>query len=148
MRKFLGMVGLCLLTQAGAETASTEDVGKLLVDEFINELVTLQGDFEQALLDADGQLVEKTAGTLEIQRPGRFRWSYTEPYEQWLVADGLNVWSYDVDLEQVTVKPQAQALANTAAPTAPSINSSTREATSRKTRAGYGWPPRIPRAAF
>ena len=40
---------------------------------------------------------------------------YDEPYEQWLVADGLNVWSYDVDLAQVTVKPQAEALANTPA---------------------------------
>ena len=31
------------------------------------------------------------------------------------MADGLNIWSYDVDLEQVTVKPQAEALANTPA---------------------------------
>jgi outer membrane lipoprotein carrier protein len=31
------------------------------------------------------------------------------------VADGLNVWSYDVDLEQVTVKAQAEVLANTPA---------------------------------
>ena len=32
-----------------------------------------------------------------------------------LVADGLNVWSYDVDLAQVTVKPQSEALSNTPA---------------------------------
>ena len=32
-----------------------------------------------------------------------------------MVADGLNVWSYDVDLAQVTVKPQAKALSNTPA---------------------------------
>ena len=56
-----------------------------------------------------------STGTLDIQRPGRFRWAYNEPYEQWLVADSLNVWSYDVDLAQVTVKPQAEALANTPA---------------------------------
>ena len=31
------------------------------------------------------------------------------------MADGLNVWSYDVDLAQVTVKPQADMLANTPA---------------------------------
>jgi outer membrane lipoprotein carrier protein len=31
------------------------------------------------------------------------------------VADGVNIWSYDLDLEQVTVKPQAEALANTPA---------------------------------
>ena len=55
------------------------------------------------------------AGVLEISRPGKFRWTYVEPYEQWLLADGLNIWSYDVDLAQVTVKPQAEALANTPA---------------------------------
>ena len=95
--------------------AAEIDTGQQLVDDFVTNVVTLQGDFEQALIDADGQVVDRTTGTLEIQRPGQFRWSYIEPYEQWLVADGLNVWSYDVDLEQVTVKPQAEALANTPA---------------------------------
>jgi len=92
-----------------------EDAGRRYVDNFVADVVTFQGNFEQALLDADGQVIDKTTGTLEIQRPGQFRWSYIEPYEQWLVADGLNVWSYDVDLAQVTVKPQASALANTPA---------------------------------
>jgi len=95
--------------------AAEVDTGRQLVDDFVTNVVTLQGDFEQVLIDADGQIVDRTTGTLEIQRPGRFRWSYIEPYEQWLVADGLNIWSYDVDLEQVTVKPQAEALADTPA---------------------------------
>ena len=91
-----------------AQTVADEGDGRRLVDDFVQNIVTLYGSFEQALLDADGQLIERTSGILEI-------WSYTEPYEQWLVADGLNIWSYDVDLEQVTVKPQAEALANTPA---------------------------------
>lgn len=95
--------------------AAEVDTSRQLVDDFVTNVVTLQGDFEQVLIDADGQIVDRTTGTLEIQRPGRFRWSYIEPYEQWLVADGLNIWSYDVDLEQVTVKPQAEALADTPA---------------------------------
>ena len=106
-----------LITAAGhglAADAETDD-GKQLVDSFVNDVVTLSGRFEQSLIDAEGRVLETTRGTLEIQRPGRFRWAYTEPYEQWLVADGLNIWSYDVDLEQVTVKPQADALANTPA---------------------------------
>ncbi|MDA0705405.1 MAG: outer membrane lipoprotein chaperone LolA [Proteobacteria bacterium] len=89
--------------------------GARLVAEFVNEMATLQGRFEQSLLDADGEVIERTSGTLEIQRPGQFRWTYTEPYEQILLADGLNIWSYDVDLAQVTVKPQQEALANTPA---------------------------------
>ena len=65
--------------------------------------------------DKLGDLLERTSGNLQIQRPGQFRWTYTEPYEQQLVADGLNIWSYDVDLAQVTVKSQREALANTPA---------------------------------
>lgn len=92
-----------------------EDAGKRLVEEFVLDVKTFQGRFDQSLLDANGQVVEVTSGSLEIQRPGQFRWVYVEPYEQWLIADGLNIWSYDVDLEQVTVKPQTRALANTPA---------------------------------
>lgn len=86
-----------------------------LVEDFLRDIQTLSGRFEQSLVDADNQLVEESSGTLEIKRPGQFRWAYDEPYEQLLVADGLNVWSYDVDLAQVTVKPQAEALSNTPA---------------------------------
>lgn len=89
--------------------------GEELVEAFVTEVVTFSGEFEQTLIDPDGRILETTTGTLEIQRPGRFRWVYAEPYEQWLVADGTNIWSYDIDLEQVTVKPQADALANTPA---------------------------------
>lgn len=100
---------------APAAAASLDDRGRELVGDFVTDVETMQGRFEQSLMNAEGELLEVTRGTLEIQRPGRFRWSYTEPYEQMLVADGLNVWSYDVDLAQVTVKPQAEALANTPA---------------------------------
>ena len=94
---------------------TTYDAGQQLVNAFVADVTTFSGRFEQSLIDAGGDIVEVTSGTLEIQRPGKFRWSYVEPYEQVLVADGLNIWSYDVDLAQVTVKPQAEALSNTPA---------------------------------
>lgn len=94
---------------------SVDEHGKRLIDEFVDDIDTFSGSFEQVLLDASGEVLERTTGTLEVSRPGKFRWSYIDPYEQWLIADGLNIWSYDVDLEQVTVKPQAEALANTPA---------------------------------
>ena len=112
--KILTLTALLASTGAIAQDAQ-DDVGERLVKDFITRVTTLQGNFEQSLISADGELVEQTTGTLEIERPTRFRWSYEEPYEQWLVADGLNIWSYDLDLEQVTVKPQAEALANTPA---------------------------------
>jgi outer membrane lipoprotein carrier protein len=112
-------VVLCMCALAIAPAAwsqrQVDDLGQELVDRFLTEVITLEGSFEQSLIDAGGEVVERTSGTLEVERPGRFRWAYTEPYEQWLIADGVNVWSYDVDLAQVTVKPQAEALANTPA---------------------------------
>lgn len=71
--------------------------------------------FEQSLVDENDIVVEESAGTVEISRPGRFRWANTEPYEQLLVADGLNIWSYDADLMQVTVKAQQDILESTPA---------------------------------
>ena len=115
MRKpSLSIAGLLLAVAAHSAETATDD-GEALVNAFVTDVVTFAGEFEQSLIDPDGRLLETTTGTLEIQRPGRFRWVYVEPYEQWLIADGTNIWSYDIDLEQVTVKPQADALANTPA---------------------------------
>jgi len=109
------VLAISLPSMAAHAQARLEGVGEKLVNDFIQNVTTLQGRFEQSLVDAAGEIIERSSGTLEIERPGRFRWAYSDPYEQWLVADGLNVWSYDVDLAQVTVKPQAEALANTPA---------------------------------
>ena len=92
-----------------------DELGEKLVNDFVTDVITFSGRFEQRLIDADGVVVEESTGRLELERPTRFRWTYNDPYEQWLVADGLNIWSYDVDLAQVTVKPQAEALSNTPA---------------------------------
>ena len=97
------------------QAADPDSDGQLLIENFLRDIRTLSGRFEQSLVDADNQLLEESSGTLEIRRPGQFRWSYIEPYEQVLVADGLNVWSYDIDLAQVTVKPQAEVLTSTPA---------------------------------
>jgi outer membrane lipoprotein carrier protein len=110
------IAGVCLtLGVINASWAQEPADGRQLVDNFVNNVRTITGRFEQQLVDADNVVVDKSSGTIEIQKPGKFRWTYLEPYEQILVADGLNVWSYDVDLEQVTVKAQAKVLASTPA---------------------------------
>jgi outer membrane lipoprotein carrier protein len=110
------ITGIFLIFGAPAiSSAQQEEVGRQLIDDFVNNVRTISGRFDQQLVDAENVVVDYSSGTIEIQKPGRLRWTYLEPYEQILVADGLNVWSYDVDLEQVTVKPQADVLASTPA---------------------------------
>ena len=56
-----------------------------------------------------------SSGDFAFQRPGRFKFIYTQPFEQTIMADGKTVWLYDVDLNQVTQRNQADALGSTPA---------------------------------
>jgi outer membrane lipoprotein carrier protein len=109
----IAIISALLSTTAIGDEAGID--GRQLIDEFVQSVRTMSGRFEQSLVDANDKVTETASGTFEIRRPGQLRWLYEEPYEQVLVADGLNVWSYDVDLAQVTVKPQAEVLSSTPA---------------------------------
>ena len=65
----------------------------------------------------DGQTprARTQSGTFEFQRPGKFRFVYAKPFEQTIVADGKTLWLHDVDLNQVTSRPQDQVLGSTPA---------------------------------
>lgn len=94
---------------------ATADTGSERLRAFLSDLRSLQGDFQQVLFDEDRTRLEEARGVFWLQRPGRFRWHYQEPYPQLIVADGKNVWVYDRELKQVTVKPLADALGSTPA---------------------------------
>jgi len=59
--------------------------------------------------------VKTSSGTFEFLRPNRFKFVYKKPFEQTIVADGATLWLFDVDLNQVTARKQAQALGSTPA---------------------------------
>ncbi|UCB54926.1 MAG: outer membrane lipoprotein chaperone LolA [Thiotrichales bacterium] len=87
--------------------------GRVLLDRFLSETTTMTANFTQTLKSSDGEVLQESAGEFYLQRPGRFRWNYTEPYPQEIVSDGEQVWIYDVDLEQVTVQKQGTGRDNT-----------------------------------
>ena len=78
--------------------------------KFTAELQSLQADFVQTVFDEQMQPLEIAHGAFTLQKPSRFRWDYTAPYQQHIIADGQKLWLYDPELEQVTVQPLAEAL--------------------------------------
>lgn len=92
-----------------------EQSGQQRLKQFVQDVSTFEAVFQQIVLDPQGNLIEQASGRFQLERPGRFRWDYAEPYPQQIVADGRHIWFYDVDLEQVTVKSQQEALAETPA---------------------------------
>jgi len=71
---------------------------------FIQETQTVQANFSQALADRNSRITQRSSGTMQFERPDKFRWIYKEPYEQSIIGDGKQVWFYDHDLEQVTIR--------------------------------------------
>ena len=87
-----------------------QPVTPALLQSLLEKTQQFESNFEQITLDKVGQQVDHSFGQVSIQRPGRFRWDYKEPYAQMVLADSKKLWVYDQDLEQVTVKPQDEAL--------------------------------------
>jgi outer membrane lipoprotein carrier protein len=107
---------LASLVFAGAAHAQTP------LDSYLTNLKTLRAEFSQVVTDGKGAEVQHAEGKLVIVRPGRFRWELTpssakgtSASPQLMVADGRNLWFYDRDLEQVSVKPASSALTATPA---------------------------------
>lgn len=112
-RVFLGCVGLPVL----CPRAWAQAPGVTLLGQFLQQVRSGRAQFTQVVsaLPRAGQPPRSrtSSGTLEFQRPGRFRFVYRKPFEQVLVADGQTLWLHDVDLNQVTARKQAQALGST-----------------------------------
>jgi outer membrane lipoprotein carrier protein len=107
----------------GAQSATAQTTQ---LDRYLDGLSTLNTSFVQVVTDAHAKQVESGSGSLLVQRPGKFRWDYLpvkagdpspkpngDPYGQLLVADGKNLWFYDRELAQVSVKPVEAALSAT-----------------------------------
>ena len=113
MKKILTTV----LIAASAQLAWADALKDL--DSFLQGTQTGRADFTQVVTAPakDGQVARSktSSGTFEFQRPGRFKFVYQKPFEQTIVADGRTLWLYDVDLNQVTSRNQAQALGSTPA---------------------------------
>lgn len=79
--------------------------GQATLEAFLSDVSSLTAEFRQELWTADQRLLQTETGTLSLHRPNRFRWTYREPTELTVVADGKQLWIYDVELAQVTVAP-------------------------------------------
>ncbi|MDO9010621.1 MAG: outer membrane lipoprotein chaperone LolA [Gallionella sp.] len=102
----LMLSALPLTAQAGA-------IEKLKT--FISATHSAQANFTQVVLEQNGKRIQSASGIMQFQRPGRFRWTYQQPYEQIIVGDGAKFWLYDKDLNQVTVKKLDAALGSSPA---------------------------------
>ena len=107
---------LALLLFAALGTSHTAGAdGVAMVKDYLRGLNSLQADFRQITLAADGGEMIESRGTFYLLRPNRFRWDYETPSEQLIVADGKRIYVYDKELAQVSHRSQKAILDGTPA---------------------------------
>jgi len=121
MTSRLSVLSRCSLAVllAGSTALPAWADGLSSLEAFMRNARTGKADFTQVVTaparEGETPRTKKSEGTFEFQRPGHFRFIYSKPFAQTLVADGKTLWLYDVDLQQVTARDQAQALGSTPA---------------------------------
>ena len=88
------------------------DAARQRLNTFFTTVNSLQGSFNQQVYSKKGKRIQNASGIVYLNRPGKFRWVYKTPDPQVIVGDGKNIWIYDEDLEQVTIKPMSRAMAS------------------------------------
>lgn len=107
-RTLFGLTLLCAALAAQADAVDT-------LRDFVRDVKSGRSAFSQTVTSTDGARKKTSSGQFEFLRPGRFRFNYTKPFEQLIVADGVKVWIYDADLNQASSRKLAQALGATPA---------------------------------
>ena len=105
---------LMMLPALGHPAAASESAAAE-VDKYLAGLASWAADFTQTIDDGHGNVLRSAAGRLFLQRPGKFRWDYSQPSEQLVLADGKQIWFYDKDLAQANVRDMDVSLASTPA---------------------------------
>jgi outer membrane lipoprotein carrier protein len=128
-------------TAQGQPAARAPTSAPTPLDRYLKNFRTLRVKFLQTVADAHGAELGRSTGTLTVERPGKFRWDIhpqstaagavagqtaagqavggaqanVPESGQLMVSDGRNLWYFDRDLEQVTVRPVTAALSATPA---------------------------------
>ena len=104
MIKFLLMACLALTTTCACADG-VEDL-----KQFYQQTQSMRAHFEQTVFDSKGRKLQQVQGSMLLSRPNKFRWDYNKPYEQQIISDGNQVFLFDIDLQQVTVRALEKVL--------------------------------------
>lgn len=106
-------IALAALATGALATAHADSADTLR--EFVRDVQSGRANFTQTVTSTDGARKKTSSGQFEFLRPNQFRFAYTKPFEQLIVADGVKVWIYDADLNQASSRRIAQAIGTTPA---------------------------------
>lgn len=107
MRYFLIIILVCGFGFTALASDTKRSVSVVLVENYLNSLTTAKARFLQTAQDGS-QLI----GTFYLNRPGKLRFEYDDPIDDFVVADGFFIYFYDAELGEQTNAPIGQTFAD------------------------------------
>lgn len=111
MKYFLSVLAaaaLFMISSHGVKAADNIDPAKIeQIENYLNNLGTARARFVQTTHNGT-QLV----GTFYLDRPGKLRFEYDDPVEDFVVADGVFIYFYDAEAGEQSNAPIGQTLAD------------------------------------
>lgn len=104
-----GSLFFCLSVSANEGNPAAE------LTALLENMKTLQANYSQKIRDNQNHRVSESTGQMHVSRPNQFLWKSDTPDPIQVIADGHFLWTYDVDLAQVTKQNLAKALKNSPA---------------------------------
>jgi len=105
-RLFMFLMGFVVFAGASAQSLDAQQQ----LTQFVEQVRTATGRFSQYTVGPQGQTKPAQTGEFAFRRPGQFKWQVTKPYAQLVLSDGKEVFQFDPDLNQVTIRKVDQAI--------------------------------------
>jgi outer membrane lipoprotein-sorting protein len=108
MKYLILITAIAFLTIAWPNAVSAsqeEDIRK--AENYLNNLETARSRFTQIAPDGS-----RRTGTFYLNKPGKLRFEYDPPTQDFIVADGTFIYFYDAELNEQTHAPIGQTLAD------------------------------------
>ena len=102
---FFSRIFLGVLTINFSSLCFSQDTSERQLYNLLSPIKSFSANFSQQLMDEQGTTFQSLSGRLHAQKPNRVHWTVFEPAAQKIVSNGLRLWIYDPDLEQVIIEP-------------------------------------------
>ena len=96
-----------------ANSTTTAIDQKASLKDKLNTVQGFSSSFTQDVVDADGNVIQNSIGTLAVKRPNLIYWETKAPDETLVVSDGKTLWFYNPFVEQVSAFNISNAVTNT-----------------------------------
>ena len=108
---FFSRIFLGVLTINFSSLCFSQDTSERQLYNLLSPIKSFSVNFSQQLMDEQGTTFQSLSGRLHAQKPNRVHWTVFEPAAQKIVSNGLRLWIYDPDLEQVIIQPFVEDIA-------------------------------------